>query len=246
MVTADRQVRQLLVQWRNDVDGVIYPVGVLERDERFRFFYLPRALELPRFRALPAFPELDQSYESDTLFDFFAVRVMDRRRPEYKAFLAALDLAPGADDLTVLARSGGRRRGDFVSVVAQPIVSDDGHTSHVFLVAGVRHVADHEARDRALATLQRGDALGVDTEPGNPVNSNALVVVTPDGGARLGWVPDGLVHYVRRLLDSTTLTLRVVRVNGPAQPDQLRLLVAAEGRLPEGSPALPQLLVGVR
>lgn len=245
-MTADGQVRQLLVQWRNDVDGVISPVGVLERDEGFRFSYLPGALELPSFRPFPAFPQLGESYESGTLFDFFAVRVMDRRRPEYTDFLAALDLAPGADDLTVLARSGGRRRGDFVSVVAQPIVSDDGHTSHVFLVAGVRHVADHEARDRALATLQRDDALGVDTEPDNPVNRNALVVVARDGGARLGWVPDGLVHYIRRLLDSTTLTLRVVRVNGPAQPDQLRLLVAAEGRLPEGSPALPQLLVGVR
>jgi hypothetical protein len=101
--------------------------------------------------------------------------------------------------------------------------------------------ADPRGRMDAMANV-----LGVDTEPGNPVNSNALVVVTPDGGARLGWVPDGLVHYIGRLLDSTTLTLRVVRVNGPAQPDQLRLLVAAEGRLPEGSPALPQLLVGVR
>ncbi len=83
MVAVDRQVRQLLVQWRNAVDGVIYPIGVLERDKQFRFSYLPRALELPRFRALPAFPELDQPYESDTLFDFFAVRVMDKRRPEY-------------------------------------------------------------------------------------------------------------------------------------------------------------------
>lgn len=245
MVRADEQVRQLLVQWRNTEDPTIHPVGILRRDQGFHFSYLPGAQELPEFRPFPPFPKLDQSYKSDTLFDFFAARVMDRRRADYEDFMAALDLAPGADPMTALARSGGRRRGDFVSLVAQPLVAADGRTSHVFLVAGVRHVADHGSRDSALATVRAGDDLVVQPEPGNPVNRDALVVLAPGSGTRLGWVPDGLIPFVRLLLDSGTLTLRVVRKNGSAQPDQLRLLVVAGGRLPAGATALPQLLVGV-
>lgn len=237
--SVDRR-RRLLVQWRDDVDPAIYPVGVLTRDTRFRFAYLPGAGEVPGFRPLPPFPNLHKEYTSAELFGFFAARVMDKRRPEYLAFLHALGLDAGADVLTVLGRSGGRRKGDFISVVEEPTVDDDGSTAHTFLVHGVRHVHDPLARDSALARLSAGEHLHVQDEPDNPVNPQALLVTTAAGVA-LGWVPDGLLGYVRQLRgDDPRMT--VVRVNGPDQPDQLRLLVEASGTLTPGAAPLPQLL----
>ncbi len=233
--------RRYLVLWRNDVDPAISPVGVLVGDDRYRFSYLPGVDSVPGFRALPAFPHLDSVYTSRTLFDFFAARIMDRRRPEYEDFLKALALPGNADALSVLGRSGGRRKGDFISVVEEPIVLPDGGTDHTFLVHGVRHVADPVARDRVLNELSPDDSLQIRPEPHNPVNPRALSIVSA-GGTALGWVPDGLVDYIGRLYENGTLTLRVVRVNGPKQPDQLRMVVVARGRLAAGTAALPQLL----
>ena len=70
------------------------------------------------------------------------MRVIAKRRPEYLNFVEALGLMPDADVLAVLGRSGGRRKGDFVSLFEEPHVAAGGHTSHMFLVHGVRHVTN--------------------------------------------------------------------------------------------------------
>lgn len=243
VTTGEKDVRRLLVQWRNDFTSSISPVGLLERRGTYRFTYLPNSFAVPGFRPFPAFPEVDKPYEAERLFDFFATRVMDRRRPEFDVFVQALGLTPNTDIVTILARSGGRRRGDFVSVVEEPTVAVDGSTSHLFMVAGVRHVADLLARDKALSASQQGAALTVLRQQDNPVNAQALVVATAGGSTALGWVPDGLVPYVSSLLRTGTLAMEIVRVNGPEQPDQLRLLVKVRGQLPAAAAALPQLLV---
>lgn len=243
MKSSEAQPRRLLVQWRNDVDPAIHPIGVLTCVNGFRFSYLPGVDAIAGFRPLPPFPEISRDYEASELFGFFAVRILDERRPEYRSFLAALGLEPGADVVTVLGRSGGRRKGDFVSLVEEPHVSSDGRTEHTFLVHGVRHVPDPPARNLVLAALTPGSRLSVDDQPDNPVNSHALIVTAPDGTA-LGWVPDGLVPYMRQMLPER-VQLRVVRINGPEQPDQLRLLVRSVGTLPHGAAPLPQLLAAV-
>lgn len=237
-------IRRYLVQWRNDVDPAITPIGVLTAATTYRFTYLGHAKYTAGFRPFPAFPDLHVSYESTVLFDFFAVRVMDKRRPEYRSFVEALALPLDADTLTVLGRSGGRRKGDFVSVVEEPNVDPDGSTTHTFLVHGVRHVPNPRARDQALAATRPGAVLKVAPEPNNPVNPEALIVTAMDGTA-LGWVPEGLVPYLRQLLDGASLKLEVIRVNGPEHPDQVRLVVRASGQLPVGAVALPQLVEAV-
>lgn len=236
----ERPQARLLVLWRNDRKPSIYPVGVLTRRRNYHFRYLADVQRVPGFRLFPAFPRAVPEYESERLFDFFAVRVMSERRPEYTAFVEALALEPGADVLSVLGRSGGRRKGDFVSLVEEPRVEPDGSTSHVFLVQGFRHVADRPARDRAFAALDSGSVLRVAPEPDNAVNAQALIVTT-DEGTRLGWVPEGLLPYMHHLLRSETLSLAVVRANGPEQPDQLRLAVRVSGILAQGVTPLPQL-----
>jgi hypothetical protein len=234
---------RLIVQWRNDVDPAIYRIGLLTRDATYRFEYLGAAADAPGFRPLPPFPRLGSVYESERLFPFFSARVLDDRRPDYGDFLRALGLEPPGDIFAALGRSGGRRKGDFISLVEEPLVAPSGWTEHVFLVHGVRHVAKPDARDRALARLRTGDRLKLLPEPMNPVNDKALVVAD-SADSTLGWVPDGLLPYVTRLLPAEP-DLSVVRINGPEQPDQLRLLVRLTGRLPAGEPALPGLDVWV-
>lgn len=230
---------RLLVQWRNDVSPAIHPIGCLSLDDTYVFEYLAGVVGIPGFRPLLPFPDVHTRYESVELFDFFAARTLDPRRPDYLAFLEALDLRPPCDALVVLGRSGGRRKGDFISLVEEPRVDPDGRTEHTFLVHGVRHVPDAAARDLNLARIRPGDPLDVVPEPANPVNADALLVVTP-GGVVLGWIPDGLISYAARLLGED-MRAHVVRINGPEQPDQLRLLIRVTGRLGAGEPPLPAL-----
>lgn len=232
---------RLLVQWRNDVTAAIHRIGILTHTDRYGFRYLPKVVGIEGFRPLPPFPNVAQGYESATLFPFFAARVLDPKRPDYDSFLRALGLQRTSDVLTVLGRSGGRRKGDFVSCVEEPYVEPDGTTAHIFLVHGVRHVPARAAARLVLAELQPGDSLKLLPEPENPVNRDALLITSSEGVV-LGWVPDGLLPYVGRLLGQPSV--KVVRVNGPEQPDQLRLLIRVAGHLPPGEPALPGLPVG--
>lgn len=71
------------------------------------------------FHAFPAFPDTDVLYRSDTLFHFFANRVMSPRRPDFDDYLEALGLTRGeSNPIELLARSGGQRATGSVQVVA--------------------------------------------------------------------------------------------------------------------------------
>ena len=235
------QRRRFLVTWRDGAQPRgIHAVGLLSFDGEFAFRYLPSAAAAPGFRPLPGFPDLHRTYRAPSLFLFFAARVMDRRRPDYSEYVEALDLPPAPLGLDILSRSEGVVKGDRVAVVEEPLVRCDGTTEHVFVVRGLRFAtADPDERERSLAGLVPGTALGVHADKDNPVNGEALQLLTPDRQL-VGWVPDALVSYVSSVLvhDGSVV---VHRVNAPALPPHIRLLGRVEGRLPPGWPPLPQL-----
>lgn len=239
------RARRFLVTWRDGAHPAgIHAVGRLVFDGRYTFAYLENAHKVKAFRPFPNFPELERSYTSVVLFPFFSARVMDRRRPERKAFLHALDLPEDAADLDVLARNEGARKGDGVAVVEEPSVGPNGATSHVFVVRGLRFaLPDLETREAVLQNLQNGAVLTVELDDGNAVNPRALALSTPHGDA-VGWVPDALVPYVEAVCASGDGRVVVQRRNGAEQPAHLRLLARVSGRLPAGFTTLPQLAAG--
>ena len=227
--------RRLMVTWQDPETRSYHQVGWLTQhiDGSYGYFYLPSAQKLARFHPFVGFRDLDRDYHSAHLFPFFAQRLLSPLRPDLPRLLSALALeeSEASGPLEFLARSGGRRGGDTVELLPEPLVEDDGSTCWLFLVHGVRHVPGAgEAIDRLLP----GDTLNVLAQPDNPVNPDALLVTR--GGQPLGWVPDPLLGDLRRI---TQPQLTVVRANPADLGHHLRLLVKVTGHVeyPNGSSA---------
>lgn len=229
--TPERARERRLLVTRRPVDQSGGPrpyraIGFLtmSADRHFIFEYLPSAVDDASFVPLAGFSDPTRTYRSESLFPAFAQRVMSAQRPDRSRFLAAIDLAGDSDAWEILSRSGGRRGGDTIEVMEEPLVDADGSTQCTFLVHGIRHQGE-AATDR-IERLEVGDELQLRVEPENPVNCRA-VLVTAEQQA-LGHVPDPLVDYVHRLM-SRDHVLRVVRANGRDVSPHLRLLVQATG-----------------
>lgn len=181
------------------------------------------------FRPLLGFGDTTRHYRSSEMFPLFAERIMSARRPDRARYLEALDLSEDSEPWEVLMRSGGRRAGDTIEVVPEPMIATDGATSCTFLVHGVRHRGP-EAGD-VIASLRQGDLLELRWEPTNPVNERAVLVLSGSGVA-IGYVPDPLVNYVHTVMHTGEHRLSVVRANAPDVGSHLRLLVRLEGYVP--------------
>lgn len=236
-------LRRFLVTWRDGEEPPkIHDIGCLSFDGAFTFRYLATARTAPGFAPLPGFPSLDRLYgPSDELFPFFTARIMERSRSDFPSYVSALDLPLDADSLDILGRSGGVTRGDHLVLTEEPTIAIDGTTGCTFLARGLRFaLRDAEERERVLAPLENGVRLATREEPGNDVSGRALQICSPDGVV-LGWVPDALSDYVRRVGGEPSGGIVVQRRNSADQPPHARLLVRVDGRLPRGSVTLPAL-----
>lgn len=226
---------RLGVAWQHPRTRQIAPVGLLwHDDERYFFRYARNVQNVPDFTPFLGFPHLDKIYSSSRLFPLFAQRVMDPRRPDFGRYVETLDLALSATPWEQLARSEGRRAGDAIMVVPEPLVDDTGRTISNFLVHGVRHaMAKDPSVAERLGRLREGDELTLVPEPSNKVNAQAIH--TADGqGVPLGWVPDLLLAYAHTVRHTGPYSVRVRHINGPEAPIHLRLLVRLDGSVPIG------------
>ena len=228
--------RRLVVTWQHPVSRSIEPVGFLSYDGAlYRFDYVRHALEVADFQPLLGFEDLRHSYISEALFPLFAQRVMDPRRPDYHRYVRRLGLDEDASPWEQITRSQGRRQGDSLQLLPEPVIAD-GQLSCMFLVNGVRHVPSRpvilegrefrvtgEQVEEALSVLSPGDRLHLVPEPQNPFNPLA-VMVAAGSFTPVGWVPDLLVEDLSRLLMHAKVRVTAVHVNGPDAPSHLRLL----------------------
>lgn len=216
---------QTLLVTRRDESSRYQPVGFLTRKgSGYRFAYLAKVAQDLKSDGILGFPDLDHVYESRNLFQAFAERVMNPRRPDRAQFLRALDLGADATPLEVLARSGGHKPADTLELLPVPEVNPDGSTSVVFLVHGLRRKVGALER---LDSLGTGESLSLERDRENPYNKEAILVSTSDG-QQLGWVPDSLAEFVGSLMTASH-TVRALKVNGPEVGPRLRLLVEIEG-----------------
>lgn len=228
-MAAAHRARRFAVAWRNTSLGVIAPVGVLDYDDAgYQFEYLPDVDQVPGFRPLLGFPRLEGRYESQRLWPFFDLRVMDRRRPDYGTYLAHLGLPRDASRLDVLGRSGGEQKGDSIYLAEEPAVAEDGQTEATFLIRGASYATrEYSSADEAMR-LQAGDRLAMKADHENPVNP-AAILLTNEEGAPIGWVPDLLIPYAHAVRTGGAGRVTVMQNNGPETPWHLRLLVRIAG-----------------
>lgn len=222
-------MRRFAVAWRNRQRRVIAPVGVLDHwAARYRFQYLKGVGEsVEGFRPFIGFPDLNHIYESDRLWPFFDLRVMDRKRPDYPQYVRWLGLTVEASRLDILSRSGGLPKGDSVSLAESPAVDDSGATEAIFLVRGASYAVRQHGTEAAADSLQTGDRLTLVDDSTNEANPRALLLEAPDG-APVGWIPDLLVEYAHEVRSSGGF-VELLQNNGPSAPWHTRLLVRMSG-----------------
>lgn len=222
---------RFLVTWRNRATGRTHPVGLLTATSQdYRFSYLPDVEGLADFRPFVNFPDPIREYRSSRLFPFFSQRVMNPRRPDYQAYVAALGLPADASPLDVLGRTNGQRKGDTVQVILEPMIRADGSVEHAFLLSGARHAPGDAPA--LIDRLSPEEALTVRPQHDNNVNPDAHFICT-EAGDPIGWVPDALLELVREVIASD-FRLTATQVNDREWPSHMRVVVRLCGSVPPG------------
>lgn len=219
--------REYRVIWQDPDSRSLIHVGWLEfTGDAFLFSYTDEARAQPGFEPFTAFPTLDQTYRSPTLFPFFAARISSAADSGFEAVIDALGLSKEqATPAELLARSSSESPHDTIQVVPEPVELADGTLVRRFLVSGVRHVDENhpERIGRAVQRLQPGHELVLVPEPTNPAEPRALQLKA--GRTVVGWVPAYLLDEIHDCLtQGRQLRFEVERANGSSVSWHLRLL----------------------
>lgn len=214
-----------------------FPIGRLDasvEQHDYVFQYTHGALQAQEragFSPLLAFPEFERRYEASELFPLFKNRILEPNRKDFAEYLNWLDLDPAhADPIEILSLTGGERQTDSLEVFPQVRKMADGTISCRFFLHGLRHVSD-AARARADA-LTEGETLQVAIEVNNPATGYAVQLQTEDCHL-IGWAPRYLVDDLRSaLLEHSTITAKVRRINRLGAPFARRVLIELRGGVP--------------
>ncbi len=214
-----------------------FPIGRLDvsadrRDYVFR--YTRGALNAHKragFEPLISFPEFGRRYEADELFPLFKNRILEPNRKDFTEYLQWLDMDPAhADPIEILGLTGGERQTDSLEVFPKVHKLTDGTIRFRFFIHGLRHVSA-AGRVRAEA-LTEGESLQVAIEVNNPATKYAVQLQTIDCHM-IGWAPRYLVDDLRTaLLENSTVTATVLRINRLGAPFARRVLIELCGGVP--------------
>jgi hypothetical protein len=228
----------LFVAWQApDPTRAWFPIGRLDastKDQDYVFRYTNGAIEAQKragFEPLVAFPDFARRYEASELFPLFKNRILEPNRKDFAEYLNWLDLDPEhADPVEILGLTGGERQTDSLEVFPKVEKRSDGTIRCRFFLHGLRHVSAG-ARERA-ERLTVGEELQVAIEVNNPATGYAVQLQTNDCHL-IGWAPRYLVNDLRAaLLEHSTISASVQKINGFGAPFTKRVLVELRGGVP--------------
>jgi hypothetical protein len=217
--------KAVFVVWQDPDSRRWIPVAQLTREHgTFRFKYTQGALESRKFMPFGSMTDLKSTYESSELFPLFANRILPKSRPEYREYIKWLGLDPEyADDLDVLARSGGVRATDTLEIVPCPQPKDEQYVAH-FFIHGLRHLSSKD-QERARG-LVPGERLFVMRDVQNKVDLTALILRTEDPISVVGYCPRYFSAEFSQLFDRVgpeRISTFVERTS-PEAPSHFRVL----------------------
>ena len=231
--------RSFYLGWQDRDSRAWYPVGRLDastQEKRYSFGYTYGARDAEKehhFAPLYDFPELEERYESDSLFPLFKNRVMTPGRKSFQDYLTLLDLeGPNADPLDILAIDGGYRATDSFQVFPRIESGPSGSFRSRFFLHGWSHT-NEEAQQR-LMQLEVGEKLYVTLELTNP-NTGTAVQIQSQDYFMLGWAPRCLVADLMNSMatNPSKMQATVIRINPVPAPSKQRILIELSGNWPE-------------
>lgn len=222
-----KKLKILFLAWQDPHSRSWFPIGKLTFDgTNYQFNYtegVKDAQKKCKFEPLLSFPELEKVYTSTYLFPVFANRLMPKNRPDYLSFIQWLNLSPHEEDsMSILARTGGHRETDTLSVFPCPEPDSEGKYRLHFFLHGLRYLP--ECSIERINRLQVGEELWLAHEFHNKHDPQALTLNTEDHYI-VGYCPRYLNSEILALLSNSSLeNSRVEIVNQPPTPLQFRLL----------------------
>ena len=217
----------LFLAWQDQNSRSWFPIGRLTFDgTNYEFTYTQGVLEAQEkcgFEPLASFPRLGEVYKSTYLFPVFANRLMPKSRPDYSSFIHWLNLSQDErDPIAMLARSGGRRETDTLTVFPCPELDSEGRYCLHFFLHGLRYLP--QCAIERINRLETGEKLWLAHEFQNHYDSKALTLNTEDHYI-VGYCPRYLTREIFELLKNASFVeVRVELVNQPPTPLQFRLL----------------------
>lgn len=221
-------MKTLYLAWQDPQTRAWHTVGKLTHDnDVYHFVYTQGALASPRFQCLGRMRDFSKAYYARELFPLFANRVLNRSRPEYQNYVRwlALDNAETtADAMQLLARSGGERATDQLTVYPDPIIDINGQATLFFLSHGLRYLEPEQLA--CVNQLQLGMPVKLRQEPDNQADNFAVLLEEGQKQIKLGYCPRYLARDLSQLMEKVSIQVTVERLNLDA-PLQLRLLCRA-------------------
>lgn len=209
------------VAWQDPQTRSWYPVGRLSYDgELYRFTYTRGATVSPLFIPFARMNDFQAMYESVALFPVFANRVLQKSRPEYGDLLQWRNLTPEtADEIEILARSGGLKRTDSLEIFPCPDPAVDGSFQIHFFCRGIRYLPA-AFQEYIKSSVNIGDRLVPMRDSKNPHDPLALALRTEASPVLVGYLPRYLTSDPHQVLDacqSVDITVEAINREAPLQ-----------------------------
>lgn len=225
-MTKQARTGKLYVVWRDPESRAQLKIGEFSYDGFvYQFRYDPELLRVAAshgfsFEQSPlsrAFPDVNKLYDSPEIFSFFAHRLPDERRSDYREALAPSQSVPGTHPFELLRNTRGRLATDQLSLEQAALETEDGMRVECN-VAGWRFFEG----DAILSELAPGVAVRLEREKSNRYDSNAVMVLS-QSGCKLGYVPAFHSELVAEAL-STGRGVRaaIVEMKPPPEPSDER------------------------
>lgn len=219
-------MKALYVTWQDPDTRQWYPVGRLtHKNGTYEFAYTRGAKASKKFVPFGRMLDLGTVYLSNELFPLFANRMLPKSRPEYRDYLSWLGLEEGsADEIEVLARSGGQRATDSLEIVPCPEPTSDNNYVAYFFAHGLRHMSEKD--QQRVTTLNVSERVFLMRDVQNKADPMALLLRTDDPMSMVGYVPRYYSAEFSTVMDRVgqePVRVSVERVN-PSAPSNFRLL----------------------
>jgi len=197
--------KSLLLVWRDEKTHLYFHVGTLTYDGSLYTFEYTHHSQAERkvkdaiehgYTLHPAFMQLTKKYESKELFPAFSRRIPSENRIDYQQVLKNLSLPKDADQMDILRATRGMI-GNNPYFFDEPLrLTDDNILSNHFYISGMRY---RGIPKNWHTSIQKGDNLVLEPHLDNPVDSNAVKILTKDH-VWLGFVPGIFAKAIRALL----------------------------------------------
>lgn len=191
---------KLCLLWQNKKSRHWYHVGNLTYEEDKYFFeYQVEQSKRNVFEALkngyrfhPAFPNINQKYESEILFSAFARRLPQKSRKDYRVILKNLGITKESTDFEIMSITGGTINSDNYEFV-RPIERDGTKFKLDFYLRGWRHHNDD------WEYLKVDDELSLILEPENEYDNDA-VAIYKNNEKKIGYVPAFYSAFITEMI----------------------------------------------